>query len=189
MRWATAKVEEVLEVSQRDAVDAALRACGGSARWRVSARAGRSYALLGLPDECSNVAVAAAAAAGGATAYDAPVIALAVFPTVAEALPPLGTALGGPGGPAGVRSCEPCPNGGAVVEWDLETTPAAVVLGLIDVELARFAAGRTIELLTPLPPAWTARIAADGLRTPEISSARILETLLDGAGLREPDDV
>lgn len=127
--------------------------------------------------------VRAAAAANGAIAYDASVIAIAVFPSVVEALPRLADALGGPGRPAGVRGCEACGGDGVAIEWDLEVTPAAVVLGLVDVELARFAAGRTAELLSPLPPAWIARIAADGLRAPEISPDRMLETLVQRAGL------
>ncbi|HEY1654702.1 MAG TPA: hypothetical protein VGF86_06290 [Candidatus Tumulicola sp.] len=189
MRWATAKAEEPFAASKREALNAALRERGGLVRWRVSTRAGRSYALLELPDEVSSTTVAEAAAAVGAVAYETPVIALAVFPAVAEALPALISALAGAGGPAGIRSCEPCRNAGAAIEWDLDRTRAGVVLGLVDVELGRFASGRTAELLTPLTPAWTARIAADGLAAPEIGPDRILETLIERAGLRVPTDV
>jgi len=70
-----------------------------------------------------------------------------------------------------------------VVEWDLERSPAGVVLGAIDVELRRFNSGRTAELLTPLSPQSIARIAADGLQSPELTSDRVLEVLLERAGL------
>ncbi|MEO6835917.1 MAG: hypothetical protein ABI231_08435, partial [Candidatus Tumulicola sp.] len=174
----------ILDDALRGAVDAAVRLHGGGVRWRTSTRAARSYGLVELPDARGTTAAAAAAAAHGAGAYDSPVIALAVFPAEPEALQPILTALGGSGRPAGVRTCEPCPQGGAIVEWDLERSPAAVVLGVLDVELARFSSGRAAELLTPLPPAWIARIAADGLKAPDISQDRVLETLVERAGLR-----
>lgn len=80
-------------------------------------------------------------------------------------------------------SCESCAEG-AVLEWDLDRTAASLVLALVDVELARFGSARTSELLSPLPPVWLARIAADGLNAPEITPDRILETLVERAGLR-----
>jgi hypothetical protein len=183
VRWATARSDRILDDSQCDAVTAAAAARGGRCTWRSSARCGRSYALLELPDDAV-APLSAAAAANGAIVYESPVIALAVFPAVKEALPPLLGALGGAGRPAGVLRCDACGGNGIAVEGDLERTPAAVVLGLVDVELARFASGRTVELLTPLPPAWRARIASDGLRAPEISSDRLLEALVKRAELR-----
>jgi hypothetical protein len=189
VKWATIGAGSILDSAQHTAIEAAVRAAGGSAQWRHSDRAGRSYALLHFPHDAEAQAshaaelVRAAAAANGSVLYDSPVIALAVFPTVAEALPLLLSALGGEGRPAGVRACTPCENGGMVVAWDLERTPATIVLGVVDVELARFAAGRSVELLTPLAPHWIAQLAADGLGTPEISDDRILEALVRRAGL------
>ncbi len=168
--------------AQRARIDAAVRSHGGHIRWHTSLRASRSYGLVELPEGWSEAAAAAAAAAAGAIAFDSPVIALAVFPTVAEALPSLLDVLGGRGRPDGVVSCEPC-DGGIVVEWDLQRTGAGVVLGTIDVELARFHSGRTAELLTPLAPGWIAKIAADGLQAAEMSSGQVLEDLIERAGL------
>lgn len=184
VRWATAKAPGILGASQRAAFDAAVGSAGGSNRWRESQRADRSYALMQFP-AASEVPpkVFSAAAGSGLVAYDVPVIAIAVFPSVGEALPWLVEALGGPGAPAGVTSCEPCAGDGLAIEWDLDVTSAAAVLQLVDVELARFASGRTAELLSPLPPEWIARIAADGLKAPEISPERTLETLVQRAGL------
>jgi len=113
-----------------------------------------------------------------AAVFTRPVIALAVSPSVPEALPPLLHALAGPGRPSGVLSCDAY-EGGLVVEWDLEITSADVLLGLIDIEMDRFHARRVNELLTPLPLAWSTRIAANGLRAPEITPDRVLEEQLE----------
>ena len=106
------------------------------------------------------------------------IIALAVCPSVPEALPRLEEALGGPGRPAGVRSCERAGNA-VVVEWDLNVTSARMVLDLCDVELARFQSGRVNTLLTPLSDASWTKIAAEGLNAPEIAPNRVLETLIE----------
>jgi hypothetical protein len=161
----------------RAALDVAARSQGASIAWRRSVRTGRAYGLCELSDA---PALAAMSAAGAAIVEGSPVIALAVFPTVPEALPQLLQALGENGRPAGIGSVEAC-DGGAIVEWNLERTGAAVVLAAIDVELARFHSGRTAELLSPLPPGWLERLAADGLKTPEIAPDRVLETLIERA--------
>jgi hypothetical protein len=183
VRWATAKADGIVSESQRAVADAALRDLDWRARWRVSQRAQRTYALLGGDDEVTADRLQAAVANCQAVVYGTPIIGLAVYPSVAEALPHLLEAFSGTGRPAGVRSCRSCAGGGAALEWDLTLTPAALVLDLIDTELARFRSGRVNELLTPLPPEWTARIAAEGLRTPDISPERTLETLLERSGL------
>ncbi len=160
-------------------IDLAVGALGGRSRWRNSARASRSYGLLELPDGQRGATLAAA---GGAIVFESPIIALAVFPAVAEALPTLLAALAGAGRPGGVVACEPI-DGGIAIEWDPQRTSAGIVLGIVDVELARFHSGRTAELLTPLPPAWVAEIAADGLQAAGMSSDRVLEDLIERAGL------
>ncbi|HEY1882630.1 MAG TPA: hypothetical protein VGG51_06270 [Candidatus Cybelea sp.] len=161
--------------SRREAIDAAMRARGGRATWRVSPIADRSYALLETeaPFDLTHIA-----AAPGESIYDAAVIALAVFPTVPEALPHLLDALGGEGRPAGVLAVRPC-NGGLIVEWDPGVSDVRVVSGVIDVELRRFASGRRSELLSPLPPPVLATITGDALQTPELSAERVLELLID----------
>ncbi|MGB8520162.1 MAG: hypothetical protein WCD38_08355, partial [Candidatus Tumulicola sp.] len=91
MTYHTVKAEGMLEEARRAAVDAAVRARGGDCRWRVSERAARTYGLLELPPEQRLEAFE------GIEVFDAPVIALAVFPEVKEALPHLYDALAGPG--------------------------------------------------------------------------------------------
>lgn len=105
------------------------------------------------------------------------IIALAVCPSVAEALPRVEEALGGPGRPAGIRSCERVGNA-IVAEWDLNVTSARTVLNLCDIELARFHSGRVNTLLTPLSDASWAKIASEGLNAPEIAPNRVLEVLI-----------
>jgi len=161
--------------SRREAIDAAMRARGGRATWRVDPIAGRSYALL---EAEAPFAPAEVAAAPGESMYDAAVIALAVFPTVPEALPYLHDALGGEGGPAGVLAVRPC-NEGLIVEWDPRISGVRIVSGVIDVELRRFASGRRTELLSHLPPPLLATIASDALQAPELSADRVLELLID----------
>ena len=158
-----------------EAVEAIAALHAARVEWRCAQVWGRMYALV----EPAGTACAAALRAGTrATVFDPAIIALAVSPSTAEALPPLLEALGGPGRPAGVVSCH-AHGTGAIVEWDLDRTALDIVLGLIDLEFERFRAYRATELLTPLPLAWWTRIAAGGLRAPEISPERVLETQLE----------
>jgi hypothetical protein len=172
--YRTLRIDGGADEEARKAVDALLVNQGGRAIWHTSAATGRSYALLELPAPPGVTEIAVAAA----KVYQTPIIALAVFPEVREALPSLLDALGGAGRPAAIVTCEPC-GGGLVIEWDPQRASPSVVLGLVDVELRRFNSGRTAELLSPLPPGSIARIAADGLEAPQITPERVLEMLLD----------
>lgn len=161
--------------SRRDAIEDMARARGGRALWRFNPSAGRSYALLELPD---GVDLPELSIAPTEVAYETEVIAWAVFPTVPEALPSLYAALGGPGRPVGVLACWPCPQG-AIIEWDPDSGGIEIVMRLLDVELRRFCSGRRAELLSPLTPRLTAKVAASGMSAPEITVDRILELLID----------
>lgn len=109
-------------------------------------------------------------------------IVLAVFPSVAQALPALERALSGPGKPDGVLSVRRSDES-IVVEWDPSRTAVRLVIDLIDAELRRFAASRRTELLSPLSEERLAEIAATELGAPEVVPGRILERLLAEAGL------
>lgn len=169
--YLTLSIEGDLDDARRAAIEDAVRRQDGSVLWRTSAAARRSYALLAMPDRYDAAAIRAIAAG---RLYDKPIIALAVFPALTEALPLLSESLVGAGRPAGVLECAPIP-GGVVVEWDPSLTDAAVVLALVDVELARWQSARTVELLSPLPRPLVAKVAASGLRAPQIVPERILE--------------
>jgi hypothetical protein len=161
---------------RRAKVEAIVQRAGGTIRWRCNDRLLRSYALLEVPD----ITIAAEIEAETrATAYDKPVIALALSPAVPEALPSLLDALGGPGRPAGVFSCIDR-EGSAIVEWDPAVTAPQTIVGLVDLELARFHSGRVAELLSPLPPSVVVGIAAAGLQAPQIELGRILELRIEG---------
>lgn len=177
MVYSTLSIDGVLDSKRRAEIDDAVRRAGGTALWRSSESASRTYALLELPAEYDHAAIRAVSAG---VVYDKAVIALALFPALSEALPPVLEALGGAGRPAGILACRPCP-GGAVVEWDPDLTPAAIVLGVADVELRRFASARITELLSPLPAALAAKVAASGLQAPQIVPQRILELRIDRA--------
>jgi hypothetical protein len=172
--YLTLSIEGNPSDAQREAIDGIVHHQGGRATWRTSVAAERSYALLDLPGTNE---VAAIRAAGAGTVYQTAVIAVAVFPAVPEALPSLLDALGGPGRPAGVLACRTCP-GGVVIEWDPEISGLELVRGLVSVELRRYGSGWTTELLSPLPPALIATIAAQGLAAPEIAPKRVLEFLI-----------
>ncbi|MGC1381994.1 MAG: hypothetical protein WA814_13345 [Candidatus Baltobacteraceae bacterium] len=171
MAYFTLSIDGSPDDARRGALDELVRGRGGVIEWRANVAAGRSYALLELPDLRDLEAIRETA---GGRVYETAIIALAVFPTVPEALPAVLDALGGAGRPAGVVACYRCA-GGAIVEWDLDRSPAEVILGLIDVELGRFRSGRTAELLAPLPAATIAAVAAQGLAAPQIIPDRILE--------------
>jgi hypothetical protein len=164
--------------ARRSEIDANIAARGGVARWRVIPKLDRTYALVEFPDDADPDGLVPDAA----LATGMPIIALAVYPTVIEALPVLVEVLGGAGRPAGVVACERSGDA-VVVEWDLERTSSALMLDLIDTELDRFHSGRVTELLSPLSDTWLSRIAAEGLQCPDIAPDRILETLIDRAGL------
>ncbi len=156
------------------AVEHAAKDLGAHVMWQHATACKRMY---GLVEGASPACIAKLREATVATVYDRPVIALAVFPSVPEALPPLMRALGGPGRPAGVRACDPC-EGGMIVEWDLDISALDVIMNLIDIEIERFHARRINRLLTPLPLQWWTTIAASGLHAPDVTPERVLEEQL-----------
>jgi hypothetical protein len=156
----------------RSSLGELARQNGATVTWRENTAFDRSYALV------EGTSPAALPAQEGATVFETPVIALAIRPNIAEALPGLQDALGGPGRPSGVVSCESLSDA-VVVEWNLDRTAAGVLLGLIDLELARFRAACVNELLTPLPLTWWTAIASAGLQAPEIAPDRVLEALIE----------
>ena len=159
--------------------EAIVRGRGARVAWQHCAACKRTYGLVEGADALCGAALREATRAA---VFDRPIIALAIFPSEAEALPAILEALGGRGRPAGVLGCEEAA-GGAIVEWDLDATACEVVLGLVDVEIDRFHAWRSNALLTPLPLAWWTRIAATGLRSPDITEQRVLEEQLEVHGV------
>lgn len=112
--------------------------------------------------------------------FPAAIVALAIEPAPKDALPPLAHALGGPGAPAGMISCEVSMDR-LVVEFRPDITSARTIAASIDVELRRFSGSRVTELLAPLPVHQWSAIAAEGLACLEMTEDRILESLLSSA--------
>lgn len=177
-RWSVAyftlSIDGVPDDAQRAAIDEAVQREGGSAQWRVNPTFGRSYASI---EAAESADLSALRALPHAVLYEGAVIALAVSPTVAQALPKLVEAIDGPGKPAGVLACRQTGDG-AIVEWDARVTRPELVFGAIDVELRRFASGRAATLLSPLPKSVVTSVAAAGLAAPQIRNDRILELLI-----------
>lgn len=114
------------------------------------------------------------------TWYGDAVIALAIEPAPPDALPWLQRALGGPGRPAGVASCE-ISGSQVVVDFRPAVTQPAMLLRIVDVELQRVRGIRRITLLSPLTVTVATAVAATGLQAPEIATDRVLESLLEAA--------
>ena len=111
----TLRFQPQLDDSEVAAAEAIVKQSGGKVTWQQSAACKRTY---GLVENAGAACATSLREATRATVFDRPVIALAVFPSVREALPPVMHALGGPGGPAGVLACEPCGDGAVVVRGD-----------------------------------------------------------------------
>ena len=156
------------------AIEGVVARHGGETTWRRNAAANRSYASIASPNEIGALEIPAEP---GDVVYEMAIIALAVFPEVAEALPQLAEALGGEGRPAGILACRPIA-GGIIVEWNPEVCGAELVLGLIDAELRRYRSGRTAAVLSALPPPVLAAVAARGLQAPEVTTQRILDLIV-----------
>jgi hypothetical protein len=154
---------------------AALARDGVRVRVAQSESVPRTYALVEGPQAVDPAELAAQFP--DARWYDAAIIALAIEPLPADALPHLARALGGPGGPAGICECTALGTH-LLVEFRPDVTHADLIVRIIDVELRRFGGSRRTQLLTPLPMATMAAIAARGLQAPEIAPDRILEPLL-----------
>jgi hypothetical protein len=170
----TLRFTPVPDDAARGAVEALALRSNAHLRWE-NPRYGRQYALV---EATGDQTVDVASFAPRATLFSGPVIALAVCPSIPEALPGLLHALGGPGRPEGVIGCDRLGDA-VIVEWDLDRTPYETIETLIDVECGVFRSARSNALLSPLPIPWLARIAAYGLRAPEITAERVLEVALE----------
>ncbi len=140
----------------------------------------RTYVLVEGPESVDPAQVAAQMEGRW---FGEAIIAVAIEPRPADALPQLHETLAGAGAPAGVISADVA-GASLLVEIAPSQTSPLLVLQLVDVELRRFQGVRTTQLLSPLPVELTALVAAQGLGAPEIAPDRILESLL-GAGYVE----
>lgn len=148
---------------------------GVSLRFAGSPSLGRTYVLVEGPQSVDPAELQAAMP--DARWYPDAIIALAIEPAPADALPRLADALGGAGAPAGICSCEVL-DGRILLEFRPQVTQASLLVRIAEVELRRFSGYRRTELLSPLPIDVIAQVTADGLQAAEIDSNRILESLI-----------
>jgi len=179
--WVSIRTGPNFDAAARKAVEAGVNSRGGTIEWREQARLGRTYGLAGLPRP-ADLEWLAAALPGEALVRDAEIVALEIAPSEPQAVAALAHALGGEGRPVGVVDCAMAA-GAVAIEWNVATTAPALLLASVDVELARWNCSRRTELLCPLPHHVATRIAAQGLQSPEIAEDRVLETLVERAGL------
>jgi hypothetical protein len=177
VNWArTVRFDGAIDDAQRRKISASLPA-GASLKFGAAhAAAKRTYGLVQGPASLEPSEVEPAFS--NARWYDEPIIALAIEPTPADALPAIENALAGAGGASGILDCTAVA-GLVVVEFQPARTVPSLILNLVDVELRRFHGYRKVTLLNPLPAEVTAQIAAAGLQASEIAPDRILETLLE----------
>jgi hypothetical protein len=181
VNWArTVRFGEIIDGVTQRKITASLPG-GSSLQFGVPyAPAGRTYGLVQGPPSVEPAEAAQALA--GARWYEETIVALAVEPTPAEALPAIAAAFSADAGLAGVVDVEVCAES-IVIEFQPSRTAPSLVLNLADVELRRFHGYRKVTLLNPLTSEVLAKIAATGLQAPEIAPDRILETLLEQSGV------
>ena len=179
MDWArTLRIDSPPSEASQNRLAADLAATGVRVRFGAPSGIPRTYALIEGPEGTDPAQLEAVFDAG--RWYGEAIIALAIEPEPADALPGLAAALGGPGAPAGVLACDSLGTR-VVVDFAPSVTRASFVLRIADVELERFRGHRRVWSLSPLPQRLVAQIAAEGLQAPEIAADRILESLLDAA--------
>jgi hypothetical protein len=172
----TWRFDSTLSPDARTALVAAAKAGGISCVARADERIGATYVLAAVPDPETGQEFAAQHSASAT--YEPPIIALAIEPQSADALPSLFKALGGEGAPAGIVGCERREDV-VILEFTPSVTPWRLVRSLIDVELQRFASARKTTLLSPLTLQMQTQIVADGLDCAQIAPDRVLEVLID----------
>ncbi|MBV8491001.1 MAG: hypothetical protein JO199_10785 [Candidatus Eremiobacteraeota bacterium] len=184
MTFFTVRTGASFDGTSRKAVEDAVLSRGGAVLWHDGGAFERTYALVEAPVEARVTAAEVGRLFGGdATVYEGALVAVAIVPAHAAGIPALVDAFGGAGRPAGMVTCE-ASAGAAILEWDPSATAPETVWNLVDAELERYGSGRCATLLSPLPADVTAAIAARGLQAPEIGPERVIETLLERAGLQ-----
>lgn len=172
----TWRFDALLSPQELQTLLGAARAQGIACEACAVERFGSTYVSASVPDARAGQEFAARQSASAT--YDPPVIALAIEPQNPNALPALFEALGGSGAPVAVTGCER--RDAALILEVAASAPAwRVVRAVIEAELARFSSSHTTTLLSPVPLAVQAEIAAAGLACPDVTPARVIEALID----------
>ena len=177
--YQTWRFDRELPHDERAVFAACAYTAGIRSEFVSSSRFERTYVLLDVPHgfEVSELA----ARYPSVRKNDVAIIALAIEPQQADALPALAQVLGGEGGPAGVTGADVA-QGCLLLEFQPTTTPWKTIKVLMDGELLRFGnPARITTLLSPLWPEIEAQIAADGLQCPQLQTDRVIETFVHDA--------
>ena len=149
---------------------------GGASRGAQADLAGRSYALLELPDRYDQSAVVAAVPE--ASRYDGADHRIGCFPCGARSLAAPARSPRRTRAPRRGSRQSPCA-GGVIVEWDPQRVGVRVVLGLVDVELQPLQQ-RAHRRGAVAAAAWSrGRDRRAGLQAPEIEPARFSRLRID----------
>jgi hypothetical protein len=123
----------------------------------------------------AEVAIALSSGAGAARIDTPPLVVLEIIPAGGAGLAALGEALGGPGRPRGIVSCERAASA-LIVEVDADVSSLDLVVALADAELR--GRPRRIVPILPLEDEVLARFAALRLGAREFGANRLIETHL-----------
>lgn len=179
MDWArTLRMDAPPSDALRERITQACAREGASARFADDRSLPRTYALIEGPRSADPAQLQGRFPEG--RWYPDAIIALAIEPFPADALPALADALGGPGAPSGVLACERA-GCEVVVEFDPARTRASFIFEVADVELARMHGSRRTRLLSPLSRELAARVAAEAMQAGGFDAEQVLETQLERA--------
>jgi hypothetical protein len=168
------RFDSVLGEDERAEVVTRLNSHGARlASWKPHQGAVRTYARAEYRG--ASPAQALSASFPGARVDDPPLVVIEVVPDDPESLGALLLALAGPAAPAGIVAALAA-GPAIVVELDDTQTSLALVVDLVDVELALGAPGRRIHPLIGLSDRTLARFAGALLATPQLDETRLVET-------------
>jgi hypothetical protein len=170
-RLASVRFDRVLGEDERIELTRDLRSAGiSTGPWRTPPGSDRTYTSL----RWTSGSIPPALGRLGARIDEPALTILEVEPERLERLSALAEAVGGTGGPAGVRDCSTLP-AALLVELDESVTPLATLVDVIDIELVR-TPGRRIVPVLGLSDERLAAFAAATLFDPALDAARLIET-------------
>jgi hypothetical protein len=164
------RFDRALAGSEREAVASLLVSLAATpTSWALAGSPARTYVRC----EAAPEAEGALAQAGAARIDVPPLVVLEIIPEGGAGLAALEGALGGPGRPRTIVSCERTA-AGLLVELESEANALDLAVAVIDAEL-RGRARRIVPLL-PLEDEVLARFVAARLGAPGFGASRIIET-------------
>lgn len=141
--------------------------------WGLTGTFSRTYVRCEAAE--AEAAIGRLSAAGASRIDVPPLVVLEICPAGGSGLAALGAALGGPGRPRGIVSCERAASA-LLVELDANVSSLDLVVAVADAELR--GTPRRIVPLLPLEDEVLAHFSALRLGAPEFGASRLIETHL-----------